>query len=109
GTEEGIRLLTRDHQQVLYLEPALSLAFEDAPLSPALTGMLANFKVLGESDAPVEEPVEMQFGVSVGVLRDLRMMVDFRSLSYEEEAEQKFHLGLMWSLFPTRLSVGWDA
>lgn len=109
GTEEGIRLLTRENQQVLYVEPALSLSFENAPLSPALTGMLANLKVMGEADAPVEEPVEMQFGLSLGLLKDLRFMVDFRSLSYEEEAEQKFHMGLLWNLSPARLAFGWDS
>lgn len=109
GTEEGFPLLTRDFQSALYIEPALSLYFEDAPFSPALTGMLANFRVLGEYAPQVDEPMEMQFGISLGVLKDVRLMADFKSLSYVEEAEQKFHFGVLWKLEPTHLTLGWDA
>lgn len=119
-TEAGAKILTPQTQNVLFLEPGLLWRFGKqikSDMDPRLSAMLVNLGTLSAKSDDMPQPVETQIGFgltpvrasSLGDYGQWDLMLDYKSLSYQETASAKLRLGSLYSFGSMRLFAGIDA
>jgi hypothetical protein len=111
GTEAGQKILEPTQQSILYLEPGATFLLGQE-WSPRISLMLANLGYVSRRNPGVPASVEPQvgFGISPPVLEGtLDLLVDYSSLSFQEQGADRLHLGALYHVNEFYYSAGIDA
>lgn len=111
GTQAGKDLLKPKEQTLTYLEPGLTYFF-DHEWKPRISVVVANLGYVSEKYDELDVPVDPQlgFGISPPLLwGDIDLLLEYRSLTYEEKGAERLRLGALYHFGSMYLSAGADA
>lgn len=110
ATQQGRNTLQPKTQQAIYLEPGVTWVIEPQ-WKTRFSAMVMNLGTVSQSYDELPIPVEGQYGVGVSPPLEwgsLELMVDYRSLSYEELPEEKLHFGAQYQFGAMNVFGGID-
>jgi hypothetical protein len=110
ATDAGKDQLKPRTQQGLLFNPAATL-FLPGEYKPRVALMVANLGVINGDKTRLGEPTELQASGAITVplgWTELEVDLDYKSLSYDESGEQKFHGGAILHFGTMSLTAGAD-
>lgn len=111
STQQGVDAIKPKKQSALFIQPAATynLPFD---WSPRVVLQIVNMGVVDEKYDEFRHPVEAQFGLGISPpvpYGKLDLLLDYKSLNYEEKADEKIHLGALYKYGVMNLGFGLDA
>lgn len=110
ATDAGKALLKPKKQRSYLVTPAATL-FLPGGWKPRIAVQVANIGGHSGDTSAMAEPLDVQAGAGITIPFDwteIDVMVDYRSLTYSENGEEKFHLGSMLRFGAMSLVTGAD-
>lgn len=110
ATQQGRDALQPKIQKVLYFEPGLTWVIEPT-WKPRISTMVMNWGSVSQQYDELPVPTEVQYGIGVSPpigWGTLDLMLDYRSMSYQEPTEEKFHAGAQYQFGAMSIFGGID-
>lgn len=111
GTQQGQELLKPKEQTLTYIEPGIGYLFSGT-WRPRFSILVANLGFTSNEVSEFKIPAEPQVGFAISPLvtwGEFDFTLDYKSLSYEESAAEKFRLGGLYRFGSMNLSAGIDS
>lgn len=111
STAQGLEAIKPKKQTALFIQPAVTYNFP-LPWSPRISTKIVNLGNIDEKYDELKHPVEAQigFGISPPMLYGkLDLLVDYKSLNYEEDSSEKIHFGALYKYGAMNLGFGLDS
>lgn len=111
GTQQGRDAIKPKKQTGYFIQPAINY---NIPLSwsPRIAIQVVNVGTVDEKYEEFKHPTEMQFGFGITPpvpYGKLDILLDYKSLNYEEKAADKIHLGALYKYGAMNLGFGLDS
>jgi hypothetical protein len=109
-TQQGSDSIKPKNQSAYFIQPAANYNF-DFSWSPKMAAKIVNLGQLDKTYDEFPHPVEVQLGVGISppvTYGKLELMLDYKSLNYEEKDFEKLHLGVLYKYGAMDIGLGLD-
>lgn len=112
ATQQGLNQIRPKTQTTLFLNPSLTYEFRNLSWSPRVVAQGTNLGTISEVYPEFPHPAEpmVGFGLSPPVpYGTLDLLLDYKSLNFEEVQSEKLHFGSLYKLGAMSLGAGIDS
>ncbi len=110
STQQGLEKLKPKEQNATFVQPALTYNFPMA-WQPRVSMKVVNLGTVDQDYNEFRHPSETQFGFALSpeiFYGKIDVMMDYKSLNYEESDWEKVHFGLLYRFGSMNLGFGFD-